>query len=166
GLGLLDNFELTLILARYAVFVTGLGRYAAQPQHTGGRARREQLVVRRRSGESDDRALHGADEGERYGSGRRAAGDAPGSPPRVDQAGAALEERFGDPLEPASNGMVLTAELEPQGDRHAGHVSPAVDGVTARQSDQCENWIRLLLDQPADLVPPGLIYPLDHRQGA
>ena len=62
------------------------------------------------------------------------------------------------------DGMILTAELEPQGDRHARHVSPAVDGVTARQRDQCENWIRLPFDEPADLVPPRLVYPLDHGQ--
>ena len=65
----------------------------------------------------------------------------------------------------APDRMILTAELEPQRDRHAGHVSPAVDRVTARQGDQRRDRIRLLLDRPADLLPPGLIYPLDHRQG-
>jgi hypothetical protein len=58
------------------------------------------------SGESDDGALQGADEGERHGSGRRAGGDLPRSPPRVDEAGAALEKRFGDPLEPTPDGMI------------------------------------------------------------
>jgi hypothetical protein len=42
-----------------------------EPERAYGRAGRKQLVVRRLSGESDDGALQGADEGERHGLGRR-----------------------------------------------------------------------------------------------
>ena len=70
-----------------------------KPKHAGGRARRQQLIMRRLSGEFDDRTCHGTDEGERDGSGRRADRDRPHSPPRVNEACAALDERFGNPLE-------------------------------------------------------------------
>jgi hypothetical protein len=36
-----------------------------EPERAYGRARRKQFVMRRLAGESDDGALHGADEGER-----------------------------------------------------------------------------------------------------
>ena len=104
-----------------------------QPKHAHGGARREQFVVWRLSGEPDDGALQSAHEGERHGSGRRAGGDRPRSAPRVDEASAAPDERFGDPLELTAHRVILTAELEPQCHRHAGDVAPAVNGVTSRQ---------------------------------
>src|SRR2546421_5099793 len=61
--------------------------------------------------------------------------------------------------------MVLTAELEPQRHHDAGNVSPAVDGVTARQRDQRSDRIALLLDRRAHLPPPRLVDPLEYRQG-
>ena len=97
--------------------------------------------------------------------GRRARRDRPVPAPRVDQAGAALDQRFGDPLELAPDRMVLTAELEPQRHRDAGDVAPAEDGVTARQRDQRGDRIGLLARRAADLAPPRLVDPLDHRQG-
>ena len=61
--------------------------------------------------------------------------------------------------------MILTAELEPQCHRHPGDVPSAVDGVAASHDNEGDDWIRLLLDEPADLLPPCLIDPIDHRQG-
>src|SRR5271154_5023824 len=62
------------------------------------------------------------------------------------------------------DGMILTAELEPKRDRHAGHVPTAVARVAARQDDQRRQGVGLLLHAPANLLPPGLIDPVDHRQ--
>jgi hypothetical protein len=64
----------------------GCGWYAGQSQHTGGCPRREQLIVRRVSGESDDGALQGADEGERDGPSRWAGWDRSRSAPSADEA--------------------------------------------------------------------------------
>lgn len=61
----------------------------------------------------------------------------------------------------APHGVILTAELEPQCDRHAGDVAPAVNGVTARQRDQRDDWIGLSVDERADLLSPGLIDPIE-----
>lgn len=121
--------------------------------------------MRRLSGEFDDGALHGADEGQRHGSGWRAGGDRPRPAPRADESGAALDQRFGDPPELTTHGVILTAELEPQRHRHAGDIAPAVHGMPARKGDQRQDRVRLLFDEPADLVPPRLIDPLDHGQG-
>ena len=61
--------------------------------------------------------------------------------------------------------MVLAAELEPQRHRHAGKIPAAKDRVAARQRDQRGDRVGLLVDQSADLAPPGLIDPLDDRSG-
>ena len=54
-----------------------------EPEHADGRARREQLVMRRLSGELDDGAHQRADVRERDGSRRRARqGSSPLSAPR------------------------------------------------------------------------------------
>ena len=55
-----------------------------------------------------------------------------------------LTSRFRDPLDLAPDRMVLTAELDPQRHHDAGDVSPAKDGVTARQRDQRSDRIGLL----------------------
>ncbi len=51
--------------------------------------------------------------------------------------------------------MVLTAELEPQRHHDAGDISPAVDGVAARQRDQRGDRIGLSVDQPTHLLARG-----------
>jgi hypothetical protein len=61
--------------------------------------------------------------------------------------------------------VVLTAELDPERHDDAGDVAPAVDGVTAGQREQRSHRIGLLLGRPTDLAPPGLVDPLEHRQG-
>ena len=45
-----------------------------QSKHARRSARRQYLVVRRHSGDLDDRALHATEEGERYDSGGRTGG--------------------------------------------------------------------------------------------
>jgi hypothetical protein len=89
----------------------GRGRYAAESEHAGGGARGQHLIVRRLSGDLNDRALEGTDEGQRDDSRRRAGRDRPRPPSRTDEAGTALDETFGDPLEVASNGVILTAPM-------------------------------------------------------
>jgi hypothetical protein len=90
----------------------GCGRYAAESKHAGGYTRRQHLIVRRLSSELDDGALQRTDEGERDDSGRRAGGDRSRSASGFDEAGAALNETFGDPLEVTSDRVILAAELE------------------------------------------------------
>src|SRR5450756_341435 len=97
----------------WAALSVALGdRSMVKTKHTGCRARREHLIVWRLSGESDDGAFHGADEGERDGSGRRAGWDRAHSAPGADEAGAALDETFGNPLDAAPDRVILIAELE------------------------------------------------------
>jgi hypothetical protein len=140
-------------------------RVGLEAKHPGGRTRRQQLIVWRPAGELDDCALHGSEEGLRDDPGRRAGGNRPHPAAGVDQAGAALHEPLGDPLEVTPDGVILTAELEPEGHRHAGDVAPAVNGVAARESEQRSSRIGLLVDEPADLLSPCLVDPIDHRQG-
>ena len=52
----------------------------------------------------------------------------------------------------APDRMILTAELHPQRHHHAGNVSAAEDGVTARQRDQRRHWIGLALRQLTHLL--------------
>src|SRR4029453_12870879 len=61
--------------------------------------------------------------------------------------------------------MVLAAELDPEGHHDAGDVSAAVDGVTAGQREQRGDRIRLLLGRRPYLAPPGLVDPVEDRQG-
>src|SRR5215213_3263922 len=134
-------------------------------KHTGRGASSQDLIVRLLSGELDDRALHGADEPERDRLGGRPGGERSGSTARADEARAALHEALGDPLEATPDRVILTAELEPQRDRHPSDVSAAVDGVPARQGDQGCQRIGFLLDGLSDLLSPGLVNPIDDRQG-
>ena len=57
-------------------------------KHADDRARRQHLIVRRLSGELDDRAFQGTDQGERDSPGRRAGWGRPHPAPRVDEAAA------------------------------------------------------------------------------
>jgi hypothetical protein len=61
--------------------------------------------------------------------------------------------------------MVLAAELDPERHHDAGDVSSAVDGVAAGQREQRGDRIGLLLGRRTDLAPPGLVDPLEDRQG-
>jgi hypothetical protein len=61
--------------------------------------------------------------------------------------------------------MVLAAELDPEGHHDAGDVASAVDGVTAGQRQQRGDRIRLLLGRCTHLAPPGLVDPVEDRQG-
>lgn len=82
-------------------------------------------------GERDHGTLERSDEREGNRPGGRARRNRPVSAPRVDQADAAPDAAFRDPLELAPNRMVLTAELEPERHHDAGDVSPAEDGYAA-----------------------------------
>lgn len=143
----------------------GRGRYATQPKHAGGGARGEQLIVRRVSCELNDKTLQGTDEGEREDPRGWPGGDRSRSAPGADETRAALDETFRDSLEAMSNRVILATELKSQCDRDAGEVSAAVDGVTTCHDDQGDEWIWLLLDEPAYLLSPCLVNPIDHGQG-
>ncbi len=65
----------------------------------------------------------------------------------------------------APDRMILTAELYPQRHHHAGNVSAAEDGVTARQRNQRRHGIGMALRQLTHLVPPRLVDPVDHCKG-
>jgi hypothetical protein len=60
--------------------------------------------------------------------------------------------------------VVLAAELDPQRHPEACDVSPAVDGVAARQRNQGSDRIGLPVDQRTYLALPVLVDPPEHGE--
>ena len=60
--------------------------------------------------------------------------------------------------------MVLRAELDPEGDHHAGDVAAAEDRVAPGHRDERANRVRDIAEQRPHLRIPGLPDPFHHRQ--
>jgi len=117
------------------------------------------------SGERDHGALERADERQRNRPGGRARWYRPVSAPCVDQADQALDQRCLNPIELASDRMVLTAELDPEGHRNAGDISSAQDGVTARHREYRSDGIGFVVGYFAYLALPRLVGPVQYGEG-
>ena len=61
--------------------------------------------------------------------------------------------------------MVLAAELEPKRHDDSGDVASAEDSVTTREREELGDRITLFRGWSTHLALPGLVDPLDHRQG-
>src|SRR5215211_5247465 len=137
---------------------------AVYPEHARDRAGSEYHVVRGLAGESDYGPLERPEERHRNRLRGRAGWNRSSPAPRVDQAGDALHSALRNPFEPPPNRMILVAELQPKGHRDARDVPPAEHCVPASQGHQLTDRISLPLGRVADLAPPVVVDPVDHRK--
>ena len=134
----------------------------AEPEESG--LDLEHLVVGWPSGELDHRALERSEKRSRDRGGGRAGRNRAVPAPCLDQAGDALDPALRGPLQPAANRMVPTAELHSKRHHHAGHIATAEDRMPARQGHELTDGIWLELRRVANLAPPVLVHPVDHRE--
>jgi hypothetical protein len=106
---------------------------AVDPQHSRDGASGEELVVRRMPGERDHGSLERAKQRQRERAGGRSGRNRTGSASGVDEPDGASDPALPDPLDLSSHRMIPISELQAQRHHDARDVTPAKDGVAARE---------------------------------